>query len=130
MGPNTPLTRTAVDLSISTLRSKGVKGHRYLWRLEPVSPKCYVPDFYDEAILSNLSGSLTPQAAEGILALGFSEDQQTKMRTLAEKSRDGSLTTEEREEANSFERISSLLGILQSRARIVLHLTAFHIDAS
>ena len=75
---------------------------------------------YDEAILSNLSGSLTPQAAEGILSLGFSEDQQVKMRMLAEKSRDGSLSAEEREEANSFERISSLLGILQSRARIVL----------
>lgn len=32
----------------------------------------------------------------------------------------GSLSVEQREEANSFERISSLLGILQSRARIVL----------
>ncbi len=50
----------------------------------------------------------------------FSEDQQVKMRMLAEKSRDGSLSAEEREEANSFERLSGLLGILQSRAWIVL----------
>lgn len=75
---------------------------------------------YDHAILANLNGSLTPQAAEGILAFGFSELQQEKMQELAEKARRGALSTEEREEADSFERISSLLGILQSRARIAL----------
>lgn len=75
---------------------------------------------YDHAILANLNGSLTPQAAEGILALGFSDEQQRKMQALAEKARAGSLSIEEREEADSFERISSLLGILQSRARIAL----------
>lgn len=75
---------------------------------------------YDHAILANLNGSLTPQAAEGILALGFSDEQQRKMQALAEKARAGSLSIEERGEADSFERISSLLGILQSRARIAL----------
>ncbi len=75
---------------------------------------------YDDTILSNLHGSLTPQAAEGILALGFPEQQQQKMQTLAEKARAGAFSAEEREEANSFERISSLLGILQSRARMTL----------
>ncbi|QDS90060.1 hypothetical protein EC9_42640 [Rosistilla ulvae] len=75
---------------------------------------------YDDAILSNLSGTLSPQAAEGILSLGFSEDQRRVMRLLAEKARAGELTEEEREQATSFERISSLLGILQSRARVAL----------
>ena len=42
------------------------------------------------------------------------------MRMLAEKARAGTLSAEEREEADSFERISSLLGILQSRARVTL----------
>ncbi|WP_417746288.1 hypothetical protein [Rosistilla oblonga] len=75
---------------------------------------------YDDAILSNLSGTLSPQAAEGILSLGFSEDQRRVMRLLAEKARAGELTEDEREQATSFERISSLLGILQSRARVAL----------
>ncbi len=73
---------------------------------------------YDDTILTNLSGSISPQAAEGILSLGFSDDQRKKMQALAEKAREGELSEEEREEASSFERISSLLGILQSRARI------------
>lgn len=73
---------------------------------------------YDDTILTNLSGSISPQAAEGILSLGFSDEQRKKMQSLAEKAREGELSEEEREEASSFERISSLLGILQSRARI------------
>lgn len=75
---------------------------------------------YDHTILCNLDGSLTPQAAEGILVIGFSEQQQQKMQSLAEKARVGTISPEEREQANSFERISSLLGILQSRARMAL----------
>jgi hypothetical protein len=78
------------------------------------------PETYDQTILANLSGALTPQAADGIVGLGFSEPQQKKMRSLAEKARSDLLSTEEREEADSFERISSLLGVLQSRARIAL----------
>ena len=73
---------------------------------------------YDDTILTNLSGSISPQAAEGILSLGFSDEQRKKMHALAEKAREGGLSDEECEEASSFERISSLLGILQSRARI------------
>ena len=73
---------------------------------------------YDDTILTNLSGSISPQAAEGILSIGFSEEQRKKMQALAEKAREGELSDQEREEASSFERISSLLGILQSRARI------------
>lgn len=75
---------------------------------------------YDDTILTNLSGTLSPQAAEGILSLGFSDEQRQTMKELAEKSRSGELTDEDREKATSFERISSLLGILQSRARVAL----------
>jgi hypothetical protein len=73
---------------------------------------------YDDTILANLSGAMTPQAAEAILSLGFSEQQRQRMQNLTSKARSGDLTEEEREEANSFERVSSLLGILQSRARV------------
>ena len=66
---------------------------------------------YDDTILTNLSGSISPQAAEGILSLGFSEEQRKKMQALAAKAREGELSEQEREEASSFERISSLGGI-------------------
>jgi hypothetical protein len=77
-----------------------------------------------DSILAGLSGSLTPQAAEGILALGFSDEQKTRMQELAARARAGELTGDEREEAESFERISSLLGILQSKARMALKSSA------
>ncbi len=77
-------------------------------------------DTYDDTILTNLSGTLSPQAAEGILSLGFSDEQRQMMELLAGKARAGELSEAEREQATSFERVSSLLGILQSRARVVL----------
>lgn len=75
---------------------------------------------YDDTILAGLNGTLTPEAAEAILTMSFSDSQQSRMRALMEKSRAGELTDEERSEADSFERVSSLLGILQSRARMSL----------
>jgi hypothetical protein len=42
------------------------------------------------------------------------------MHELAEKARSGELTDEERLEADGYERVSSLLGILQSKARLSL----------
>ncbi|RCS46282.1 hypothetical protein DTL42_15010 [Bremerella cremea] len=71
-------------------------------------------------ILANLAGAISRPAAEGILSLGFSAEQQARMSELAAKARSGELTELEREETHSFERISSLLGILQSKARITL----------
>ncbi|TWT39260.1 hypothetical protein Enr8_09580 [Blastopirellula retiformator] len=46
------------------------------------------------------------------------------MSLLAAKARSGELTQQERDEAESYERISSLLGILQSRARIAMTRTS------
>ncbi|MEQ9406361.1 MAG: hypothetical protein RIK87_01490 [Fuerstiella sp.] len=79
---------------------------------------------YDDTILTNLSGTLSPQAAEGILSLNFSDEQRKTMTLLAEKARAGELSEDEREQATSFERVSSLLGILQSRARVALRSAA------
>ena len=101
----------------------------FKWRLQNSAcqkrrPVCYASamsttvETYDDTILTNLDGVLTSQAAEGILSLGFSEQQQQRMRELAGKARSGDLTEQERAEADSFERVSSLLGILQSKARV------------
>lgn len=73
-----------------------------------------------DGILSGREADLTPQAAEGLLTLGFSKSQQQHMSELAAKARSGELTEDERLEANNFEQISSLLGILQSHARVLL----------
>ena len=51
---------------------------------------------------------------------GFSDRQRQRMHELAEKARSGELTDEERLEADGYERVSSLLGILQSKARLSL----------
>ena len=78
-----------------------------------------VTETYD-GILAGLQADLTPQAAEGLLTLGFSKAQQDRMSALAAKARNGELSHAEQDEADNYEQISSLLGILQSRARVAL----------
>lgn len=81
-------------------------------------------EIYDDSILANLDGVISRSAAEDILTLGFSAEQKERMSLLAAKARSGELTRQERDEAESYERISSLLGILQSRARIAMTRTS------
>jgi hypothetical protein len=56
-------------------------------------------------------------AAKAILRLSFAEEDRQRMAQLATKAREGSLTSDEHLEADSYERVSSLLGILKSKAR-------------
>lgn len=74
---------------------------------------------YDE-ILADLQANLSPQAAEGLLTFSFSAPQRKRMSELAEKARAGDLSEIERIEAQNYEQVSSLLGILQSQARMSL----------
>ena len=74
----------------------------------------------DDLLLANLDGELSPEAAVSVLTLKFSQEQRDRMDALAAKARNGSLDESERVEAESFERVSSLLGILKSRARMTL----------
>ena len=78
-----------------------------------------VTETYD-GILAGLQSDLTPQAAEGLLTVSFSAEQQDRMSILAAKARNGELSVSEKAEADNYEQISSLLGILQSRARVAL----------
>ena len=52
---------------------------------------------------------LTPEAAEGFLAVGFSQADKDRMNVLAAKARAGTLTPDEHAEAEAYSRISSLL---------------------
>ncbi len=63
---------------------------------------------------------LSSEAAEGILAVGFSRADQERMNVLAAKARAGTLTPDEQAEAEAYSHIGSLLGILKSKARQAL----------
>ncbi len=58
-----------------------------------------------------------PGVAAEVLKWGFDESDQQRMSELAAKARQGSLTVEEQAEAESFERVSSFLGLIKSKAR-------------
>lgn len=64
--------------------------------------------------------TLSPAAAEGILALGFSPADKDRMNALAAKARAGTLTDDEQAEVEAYSHINSLLGILKSKARRAL----------
>ena len=73
---------------------------------------------YDDLIIGELQGSQTGEAAQALLQLDFTEKQRQRMQDLAGQARSGELTPSERAEADGYERVSSLLGILQSMARM------------
>ena len=61
--------------------------------------------------------TFSPEAAQDILSLEFSESDKERMRELSAKARAGTLTAEEDAEAGRYELVGHLLGILQSKAR-------------
>ncbi len=63
---------------------------------------------------------MSPRAARAILGLSFSNTDVTRMHELSAKARSGTLTPEEDAEMDNFERVGSILSILESKARQVL----------
>ncbi|HEY2784332.1 MAG TPA: hypothetical protein VGJ05_05085 [Fimbriiglobus sp.] len=63
---------------------------------------------------------LSPAAAESILQLQFPKEDQTRMKRLAERARAGTLTAGEANEIGAYDRVGSLIAILQSKARKTL----------
>jgi hypothetical protein len=63
------------------------------------------------------TGDLTRSAAQTLLQLDFRPQDRARMDALAQKARDGSLTPQERREAENFNRVAHLLALLQSKAR-------------
>jgi hypothetical protein len=76
---------------------------------------------FDSVILERLvdpqKPTLTADAARCILSLQFTQEDRRRMGELAEKARQGALSEEEQAQADSYERIGSLLAVLQSKAR-------------
>lgn len=65
-------------------------------------------------------GSLSPDAAKSILCIRLASDDCDRVNTLAAKARDGTLTGDERVELDEYERITALLELMQSKARLSL----------
>ncbi len=65
--------------------------------------------------------TLPAAVASELLKWGFSEADKQRMAELAAKARQGTLTAEERAETEGYERVSSFLGLVKSKARRSLH---------
>ena len=68
-------------------------------------------------IVDSSNAHMSKAAAEGILALAFSSDDKNRLRELAAKARDGTLTRREKKEVEVFSRVGSMLGVLKSKCR-------------
>jgi hypothetical protein len=62
-------------------------------------------------------GNLGRDLARYILTLGFGEEDQARMRDLAERNQQGALTADESEELQNFVKAGHLLALLHSKAR-------------
>jgi hypothetical protein len=62
-------------------------------------------------------GDLSPDLARYILTLGFDDEDQARMRDLAERNQEGALTTEEQRELQSYVTAGHMLALLHSKAR-------------
>src|SRR4051812_2539843 len=70
--------------------------------------------------LEPAGSALSPEAARFLLALESPPEDKARMRELAAKARAGTLNPAEREQAESYGRVGSLLGVLKSKARVSL----------
>ena len=63
---------------------------------------------------------LSRELARYILTLGFDDEDQKKMTDLAERNREGILSSDEKAELENFVKAGHLLALLQSKARMAL----------
>ena len=63
---------------------------------------------------------MTQEVATSLLDIRFSTRDVKRMHELLDKGNQGTITTEEQDEANSYERIGHLVAMLQSLARRTL----------
>ncbi len=66
------------------------------------------------------AGGLDRAAAAGLLALRFPEWDISRMNELAAMAREGTLSAEQRHEAESYNRVGHLVALLHSKARLSL----------
>lgn len=70
--------------------------------------------------------SLTPPAAEALLALNFAPADHARMAVLSQKANEGTLTPQERDELEGYQRVGLFLDLVQSKARLSLKHNGHH----
>ena len=68
-------------------------------------------------LLKTDDGDLSHELARYIFGLGFDEQDQARMRELAESNQEGTLSPEEREELQKYVKAGHMLALLHSKAR-------------
>jgi len=64
--------------------------------------------------------TFTPETARSVLRWTFRQDDRERVDALSMKAQEGSLTPEERVELDEYIRVSDLLALLKSKARLSL----------
>jgi hypothetical protein len=81
----------------------------------------------ESAILSRIiapeEGTLSPEAARSILAMGFGQKDLARMNRLASKARSGRLTAAEDDALESYLRVGRFVALVQAKARRSLQRT-------
>lgn len=73
---------------------------------------------FEPAIVGRLV--VSPDAAEAIVSMEFTEADRERMRQLADKNNRGALTEDEQVEMEGYRRVGTFLGLMQSKARLAL----------
>lgn len=63
---------------------------------------------------------VSPNAAEAILSLEFTDQDRKRMEELTDKNNKGTLTDDERAEMDGYRSVGTFLAIIQSKARLKL----------
>ncbi len=71
-------------------------------------------------LIESQPDGLTPEAARYLLRFRFTENDQSRLQELADRSQAGTLTEDEGREFDSYLHIANLLAVMQSKARLVL----------
>jgi hypothetical protein len=71
-------------------------------------------------LLANGTNGMSPVVARHILALGFDDEDKTRMHELAVKNQEGKLSPEERRELENYVKVGDLLTILKAKVRSAL----------
>ncbi len=69
-------------------------------------------------LIDSQPDDLTPEAAKYFLRLGFTEEDQTRLQRLADRSDEGTLTKTEAREFHTYLHIGNLLAVMQFKARV------------
>ena len=85
-----------------------------------LKPTHVTEDAIWKRLVATGTDALAPDTARFFLSLQFPDSDKQRMHELAAKAREGTLSSDERDEIASYERIGSFVSIMKSKARKAL----------